>query len=65
MTDIKNEEAGEKKSFKRKGFFPNITKSRCRRTPKKSELSLRPVSYTHLFAEPLLYKTELLRQYAS
>ena len=30
-----------KKSFKRKGFFPSFTKSRCRRTPKKSELSLR------------------------
>lgn len=30
-----------KKSFKRKGFFPSFTKSRCRRTLKKSELSLR------------------------
>lgn len=31
-----------KEKLQRKGFFPSFTKSRCRRTPKKSELSLRP-----------------------
>lgn len=30
-----------KEKLQRKGFFPSFTKSRCRRTQKKSELSLR------------------------
>lgn len=30
-----------KEKLQKEGLFPSFTKSRCRRTPKKSELSLR------------------------